>query len=293
MPQIENVGSGLAVGVCWHAVAAGAENDIDLVVGGEEPLRLARRLEPPHQLFAFPGWPMGAFNAIVQSRVRPVVRVRGEITDRHDIAAQFVCDYTAWIAETGHQPFHETSSRFDVSMRLSENVQNVTVCINCSPEAEFHASDRHDNFVQVPFVRRCRAVTSNTIRKVVSKSVHPLPDSLPTDDHSAFRQKVFNIRRAQAEVMVGPNCLGDDLVRETVAFQARHVGWHFDPRHLIENVSRSRTHTSSATTAQFEVNGSANTSSNRSRGRRTRQLNGCGLITTNGPTWTSAGSHAQ
>jgi len=58
VPQIESVGSGLAVGFRWHAVAAGAENDIDLVVGGEEPLRLARRLESPHQLFAFPGWPM-------------------------------------------------------------------------------------------------------------------------------------------------------------------------------------------------------------------------------------------
>ena len=57
--------------------------------------------------------------------------------------------------------------------------------------------------------------------------------------------------------------------------------------------SRSRTPTSSATTAQCEVNGSANTSSKRSRRHRTRQLNGCGLITTNGPTWALAGSHPQ
>lgn len=166
-----------------------------------------------------------------------MIRVRGEITDRHDIAAQFVCDYNAWIAETGHQPLHETPCRFGVSMRLYENVQNVTVCIDCPPEPEFHTSDRHDNFVQVPFVRRCRAVTFDTIRKVVSKSVHPLPDSLPTDDHSVIRQQVFNIRRAQGEAMVGPNRVGDDLARKTVAFQARHVGWHFHPRHLIENVT--------------------------------------------------------
>lgn len=78
VPQIDSVGSALAQSADWHSVAAGTENDIDLVEGGEEPLRLVRGFEPPHSLpdsglstnherglFAFPGWAMCAFNTIV------------------------------------------------------------------------------------------------------------------------------------------------------------------------------------------------------------------------------------
>ena len=42
VPERECVGSGVAVGPCGEAVAFGAENGGDLVVGGEESLGMTR-----------------------------------------------------------------------------------------------------------------------------------------------------------------------------------------------------------------------------------------------------------
>ena len=63
-------------------------------------------------------------------------------------------------------------------------------------------------------------------------------------------------------------------------------GWNtFSP------ASRSKTLTSSGTTARFAVNGWGNISLKRLRRHKTRQRNGSGLTTTSDPTWASAASH--
>ena len=46
-----------------------AEQGGDLIVGREEPLRLPRRLEAPHDLLSSPGVPMRGFSPIVQPLV--------------------------------------------------------------------------------------------------------------------------------------------------------------------------------------------------------------------------------
>jgi len=42
VPQAEGIGSGMTIGDGGKSIAAGAEDDADLVVGSKEPLRLPR-----------------------------------------------------------------------------------------------------------------------------------------------------------------------------------------------------------------------------------------------------------
>ena len=58
VPQAEGIGSGMTVGDGGKSIAAGAEDDADLVVGSKEPLRLPRRFESSHDLFPSPRRPV-------------------------------------------------------------------------------------------------------------------------------------------------------------------------------------------------------------------------------------------
>ena len=89
-PQVMCIGPGMAIGVGGKLIAAGAEESVDLVVGGEEPLRLPGRLEPAHQFLTLAGRAVRSFDAVVQAFVRSVICPRGQFADRPDITAKLV-----------------------------------------------------------------------------------------------------------------------------------------------------------------------------------------------------------
>lgn len=112
-------------------------------MGSEKTLSLPERLEPAHEFFAFAGRPVRSLHAVVETFVGPVIRIRREIADRFDMAAQLVCDDDARGAETGHKALHETPCRLGVAPRLDEYLQNISSRVNRPPEPVFHAADRH------------------------------------------------------------------------------------------------------------------------------------------------------
>ena len=72
-----------------EAIAAWFEEDVDLIVGGKETLRLPLRLEPPHDFLSPSGRSVAAFNSIVQAIVRAMICVGHQLTDRLDNCAVF------------------------------------------------------------------------------------------------------------------------------------------------------------------------------------------------------------
>ena len=66
----------MAIGVGGEPKSAGFEDGVDLVVGVEKSLRLPGRLEPPHDFLSFSGWPVTAFDSVVEALVGAVVGVR-------------------------------------------------------------------------------------------------------------------------------------------------------------------------------------------------------------------------
>jgi len=70
-----------------------------------------------------------------------------------------------------------------------------------------------------------------------TKPVHSFANGFPADDYASLGEQTLYIRRAQSEPMVGPNGVGDDLARETKAFQARHLIWDLQA-HQLDRLNR-------------------------------------------------------
>lgn len=186
------------------AIAAGAEDRIDLVVSYQKSPCLSGRFEPSHQLFAFSCWPMRAFDPVVQTLVRPVVNFRRNIPDRLEIAPQLVRYHDTGLAEPVDQPRQKSPFCFGVPARLYKDIQRVAVRIYRPPEPNLHAIDRDDNFIQVPFVSSCKPVASDAISEMPAKPVHPFAHCLAADDNTAFGQQILEVGRAEREAMIGP-----------------------------------------------------------------------------------------
>lgn len=62
-----------------------------------------RGLEPTHQFLTLSSWPVRSFDPVVQPFVYAVIRIRCKITDRLEVASQFVRDHNARFAEFRNQ----------------------------------------------------------------------------------------------------------------------------------------------------------------------------------------------
>ena len=227
VPQVEGIGSCVAVRGGGEAVAAGSENCVDLIVSSEEPLRLPDRLEPAHNLLSHSGWSVRPLNAVIETFVSPMISFRRKGPDRLDIAAQFVCHDDTRFVKAGDQPGKETPGSFGISARLRKDIEHIAVCIHRPPQPDFDAVDRYHNFIKLPFVCNGGTVTLDAIGEMSAKSVHPFAHGFPADGYTALSQKVLHIRRAERETMIGPDGIGYDFAGETIAFQARHLCWNF------------------------------------------------------------------
>lgn len=107
---------------------------------------------------------------------------------------------------------------------LHEDIQHISVCVHCPPEAVFAAIYRDDDFAQMPFVGRRRPIAFDKIGEMETKAVHPFPDGFPADRHTSFGEQVLDISRAERKAVLDPDRIGDDLAREAVTFQAGHGG---------------------------------------------------------------------
>ena len=81
-----------------------------------------------------------------------------------------------------------------------------------------------DNLIEMPFAAGAGSVAPDARDKMAARSVDPCPDRCPADDRAALRQQVFDIRRAEREPTVRPNCASKDVAGEAAALQVRHLG---------------------------------------------------------------------
>ena len=50
----------------------------------------------------------------------------------------------------------------------------------------------------------------------------PQPDRFPGDNDASLSEQIFNITVAQVETIVEPNCIGNDIGRESMALVGIH-----------------------------------------------------------------------
>ena len=87
-----------------------------------------------------------------------LIHIRRQFTDGLDVTAQLVGDYDPWFAKPGDQFLEEPLCSFCISPSLHENVEYVAICVDCTPQPMFLATDCDHDLVEVPLVVRQRSI---------------------------------------------------------------------------------------------------------------------------------------
>ena len=83
------------------------------------------------------------------------------------------------------------------------------------------AVDLDEDFIDVERVAIASVLSFQTTSINSREFNTPETDCLAADSDSSFGEEVFNIAMAQVETIVKPDCIGNDIGRETVVFVDR------------------------------------------------------------------------
>jgi hypothetical protein len=86
-----------------------------------------------------------------------------------------------------------------------------------------HALDPDEDFVQVPLIPWPRPVTAQAVGETRTEFLAPTSHRLVGDENAALSQEQLNIPQAEAEHVVQPDSVADDLGGEPVAVVG--IGW--------------------------------------------------------------------
>jgi hypothetical protein len=123
--------------------------------------------------------------------------------------------------------------RLFVAAALHEDIEDVVVLVNRTPEVMALAIDGQKDFIQMPLVTWLGSSVLQLIRVALREFQTPLADGLLGHVDATLQQGLFHVAIAQREAIVEPDPMADDLAGETVVFVAcgvsgwRHVGCLF------------------------------------------------------------------
>ena len=130
-------------------------------VDRKKPLRLPGRFEPAHVSLALPCGLVGDFRAIVLVPVRPVSDGRHDRSVRRPVAAQLVGDQSHGLTLLALQQLAKKACGSPtVATRLDEDIDDVAIVIDGTPEIASPAPDGDEDLVQVPDVAQPALATS-------------------------------------------------------------------------------------------------------------------------------------
>ena len=143
------------------------------------------------------------------------------------ITPQLVGDQPTGLASLiFQQPTEETFSRAPITTQLDEDVDHITVLVNAAPEIVLLTPNVHEEFIQVPGIAQPTLATLERTSVLGTELQTPQSDALVGDDDPPLCQEIFDISEAQAEAVVEPNGMADDLRREPVSAVAGCVAIH-------------------------------------------------------------------
>jgi len=136
----------------------------------------------------------------------------------HAVASQLVShDHARDILKALQQPSKEALRGFGVPPRLNQDVEHNAVLIHGTPKIVLHALDPDEHLVHVPLVSRPWSAASRAACEALAELLGPLTNRLIGDNDAPFSQKQFNIPQAEAEYVIQPDCVVDDLGGKAMA----------------------------------------------------------------------------
>jgi hypothetical protein len=111
-------------------------------------------------------------------------------------------------------------------MPLNQDVDRVSILVYRTPEIVPLSLDVHEELIQVPDVSQPSLPAPEPPGVAWTELPTPLPDGLVGDHDSSLRQEFLNVSEAQAEAVVQPDGVTDDLRRKPVSAVAASIGIH-------------------------------------------------------------------
>jgi len=162
---------------------------------------------------------MGVLGAVVEVSVLAVFHARQDLALRCAITFQLVRNDHPWyVGQALEQLAEEFLRGLLVSTALHETIQPVAVLIHGPPQIMTFLIDREKDLVSVPLVARPRAATTELIRIGLPKLPAPFPDGFIRHEDPTGEQELFDIAIAQAEAIVQPDTMTNNLSGKTVVF---------------------------------------------------------------------------
>ena len=161
---------------------------------------------------------MRVLSTIVEVATLSVLDIGQQMTLRHPIASQLVGDdHSRHVLQALQQTPEEPLGSFPITSLLDQNIEDDTVLIHGTPKIMLNAQDPDEHLVEVPLVARSGTAAAQTTGKVPAEFLAPAPHRLVGDDDAALSQKQLNIAQAEAEHMIQPYSMADNLRGEAMA----------------------------------------------------------------------------
>jgi hypothetical protein len=185
----------------------------DRTIRSQESLSMPWGLETLHAPLPLPGRLVRVLGAVIEVPVLPVLHPWHELALGRPITLQLIRDHHARGLPQAFEQLPEESLRSGfIPLTLHQNVEDVPILID--------AIDRQEYLLQMPLVTWLRTSAPELIDVCLPKFHIPLADRLIRHDNPACKEQFFDIPIAEAEPVIEPDAVADNLGLEAVVLVA-------------------------------------------------------------------------
>ena len=164
---------------------------------------------------------MGVLTAVVEVTTLPVFDPRQDLPFRRAVALQLVGDDHPWhVLQSLEQLTKELLGGFFIPAALHQNVEDVVVLVDSTPQGMAFAIDGEKHFIEMPFVPWLGASVLQLMRVVLPEFQTPRADGLMSDVDTALAQDLLHVAITQGETVGESDAMADDLPGEAMILVA-------------------------------------------------------------------------
>ena len=120
----------------------------------------------------------------------------------------------------------EADGRPPIAPGLHEDVDDIALFVHGPPQILLPPVDLHKALVQISGLAHTASAAPQPPSVVEPERPTPLANCLIRDDHTAFGEEILDISEAQAETVVEPDGMTDDIRGISVSAVARRLARH-------------------------------------------------------------------
>lgn len=153
--------------------------------------------------------------------------VRHHLSFCRSVRAQLVGDHALWRDALLLQEARQQSLRgLGIAAGLHDLVEHIPVLIDGAPQPMLLAGDRDGHLVEVPNIVAACLLAVQAASIAGPEFLGPAADRFVGDHDASLQQHFLDQAQAQRKPEIKPDCMGDDLRRETMALVADGCGLH-------------------------------------------------------------------